>query len=287
MLKFLPINCLVLFMSMMVATVTRAQDYEALTFGYRIDAAPFSSVGGGGPEGYVADICGLVASKLEFANSAYGPIKAVELTGADRFDALMDGRVDVLCGATTVTRDRRKFMDFSIPLYIDGVTAIVLQSKVAAFAEITNDATSTTELRELIRSIDAPIGVLATSTSQDFLERLYAGAKVDSGRIRTYETHADAVDAIIDGEISVYFASSAIARAIVEENATTLYVGDAIYTFEPIAIGLRHQDPELRLAIDIAVSDLILEEGVFSLYEKYFGPISSQQRLLIFSSAIE
>ncbi|MGJ8622486.1 MAG: transporter substrate-binding domain-containing protein [Yoonia sp.] len=272
---------------MVFATEVVAQNSGSLTFGYRTDAAPFSSLGDGGPRGYIADICRIVATRLEETNPEYGPIKVVGVTGADRFESIKDSRIDVLCGATTVTRERREFMDFSLPLYIDGVTAIVLQSEVAALAEITDDATQTTELGEIIRATDAPIGVLATSTTSEFLDRIYSAPERDEGLIKTYETHGDAVEAMIAGEIQVYFASSAIARSIVEENAATLYVGDAIYTYEPVAIGLRQQDPYLRLAIDIALSDLILDETVFSLYANYFGPINTQQRIVIFSSAIE
>ena len=57
--------------------------------------------------------------KLETISVEYVPVGA-----EDRFEAIMDGRIDLLCGATSVTIRRRAMIDFSIPTFIDGASVM-------------------------------------------------------------------------------------------------------------------------------------------------------------------
>ena len=43
----------------------------------------------------------------------------------DRFDALAQGRIDLLCGAATATLERRRQVAFSIPIFPSGIGALV------------------------------------------------------------------------------------------------------------------------------------------------------------------
>ena len=71
------------------------------------------------PAGYIVDLCIEVAAAL-------GPNVRPEyvLVPADnRFEAVRDGRVDILCDPSSITMERRELVDFSIPTFLDGASA--------------------------------------------------------------------------------------------------------------------------------------------------------------------
>ncbi len=47
------------------------------------------------------------------------------MTPEDRFAAVTEGRVDLVCGADTVTLERREIVDFSIPTFVDGAAVLM------------------------------------------------------------------------------------------------------------------------------------------------------------------
>ena len=108
------------------ATLDQVKASGKLLLGYRADARPFSYDESGKAAGYSIDLCGKIADdlKTELGLPAL-TIEWVPVTPEDRFQALQDGKVDILCGADTVTLERRKAVSFSIPIFSSGIGAIV------------------------------------------------------------------------------------------------------------------------------------------------------------------
>ena len=46
------------------------------------------------------------------------------MPAVQRFEAVRDGRVDILCDPSSVTMPRREIVDFSLPTYFDGAGVI-------------------------------------------------------------------------------------------------------------------------------------------------------------------
>ena len=99
----------------------------AITFGYRDGAAPFSfDDRDGRVRGYSAELCAAVAAgiqqalKLPALKIVWQPVDA-----ATRIDSVASGRADAECGTTTITLSRMERVDFSLPIFVDGGSALV------------------------------------------------------------------------------------------------------------------------------------------------------------------
>ena len=109
------------------ATLDKIRQASKLTLAYREDARPFSfKDGAGNPTGYSIALCQQVADEVK-AELGGGDLTVqwVPVTLDDRFDALAQGKVDLLCGSDTVSLERRKQVSFSVPVFLSGIAAML------------------------------------------------------------------------------------------------------------------------------------------------------------------
>ncbi|MBN8965772.1 MAG: transporter substrate-binding domain-containing protein [Rhizobiales bacterium] len=151
------------------ATLDRIRSAGVFRIGYRADAKPYSYRNEKGqPAGYVVDLCREVAHAL-------GPkIRAqyILVPADQRFEAIRDGRIDILCDPTSVTIQRREIVDFSAPTFVDGASVISRSSKpVRRFEDLAGKR----------------IGVLDGTTSQhtlrESLDELNLSCRRADGRV--------------------------------------------------------------------------------------------------------
>jgi len=106
------------------ATLDRIKQAGKILLGYRSDARPFSYEDSGKADGYAAAICQAAADKLK---SELGisdlAVEWVPVTIDNQFQAVQEGKVDILCGAAE-TLSARKSVDFSVPIFVGGVGAL-------------------------------------------------------------------------------------------------------------------------------------------------------------------
>src|SRR5262245_61356918 len=90
-------------------TLDRVREAARIRLGYRADARPFSYRDETGrAAGYSVALCGWIVEELRREPGGGAPVPEwVAVSADDRFRAVQDGRVDVLCGADTVTLGRR------------------------------------------------------------------------------------------------------------------------------------------------------------------------------------
>ncbi|MER2507263.1 amino acid ABC transporter substrate-binding protein [Amaricoccus sp.] len=223
-------------------TLDKLKASGEIHLGYRADAAPLSYAGGDGlPAGYTVDVCEAVA---ELLGTALGtPLKPsyVLVTAEDRFDAVADGRVDLLCEPSTVTLTRREQIDFSIPTFVDG--AAVLLPKGAS--------------PELSALAGKKVGVVEGTTTEDALRNTLAATKTDA-TIVPVASHEAGIAALEAGTISAYFGDQAILFHLLatSDKSDALSISDNTLTVEKQALGLPLGDGAYRLAVDRALSEL-------------------------------
>jgi polar amino acid transport system substrate-binding protein len=109
------------------ATLDRVRQTGKLMLGYRDDARPFSYKGGDGQvTGYTVALCEKVAEQVKTELGL--PELAIEwvpVTVEDRFTAVAQGKIDLLCGSSTETLERRKQVSFSLPIFPSGTAALL------------------------------------------------------------------------------------------------------------------------------------------------------------------
>jgi ABC-type amino acid transport substrate-binding protein len=235
-----------------VETVTET---KSLRVGYRTDAPPFSyEPASGDIRGYSVDLCRAVADmlKTELQLPAVS-IEYVPVTAESRFQALIDGKVDILCGATTETLSRRKDVDFSLPTFIDGTGLMV------------RDAASITSLADLA---DKKLAVLAGTTTEQALHVSFPNATVTA-----VTSHNEGVQGLLDEKFDAYFADRTVLEYLRRNNerAQGLQIADEYLTIEPYALALPLGDTRFRLLVDTALSRLFRSQQMGQIVDAAFG----------------
>jgi polar amino acid transport system substrate-binding protein/glutamate/aspartate transport system substrate-binding protein len=176
-------------------TLERIRDTGTFKLGYREDAAPFSFRNTlGEPAGFSVELCRLVAAE---ARAALGldeiAIEYVAVGTEDRFQAVQDRRIDILCGATTVTLSRRELVDFSLVTFVDGA-AVLLRADGP---------------EDLLGLAGQRIGVREATTTEQALRETLAEVGLDA-EVVTVASHEDGLARLEAGDIAAYFGDQAI-----------------------------------------------------------------------------
>ena len=217
------------------------------------------------PIGYTVDICTKVieAIKREIKRPDL-VVKYKQVNTDSRFAALIDGDIDMECGNTTSTIERRKKVAFTIPTFIaatrllvrsdSGIKSInnlagktVVATKGSSGDKIFTDLNSTRTLRANLEF---------TKESDE------AFALVDTGK----------ADAFIMDDILLY-----TLRASAKDPEKFEVTRDAL-TIEPLSIMLRKDDPAFKKLVDNEVTRIILQGEIYPIYRKWFeSPIPPKQ----------
>lgn len=233
-----------------------------LHFGARADAPPMSYRSEDGQfRGYAIDICDSVKKvyrelypEREIAEGY------VEVTATDRQDKLLNGEIDTVCGAFSITQGRMKDYDFSFLIFASGASVAARRS-VAPVLSVAEDEKKVKE--------PAGVAVVSDTTTQALVEELL-GTSVS---MQLKATHAEAFAALAKGEVQYYFGDRDILRAVVgrADNAEDFQVGGKFLTYEPYALPFaKGKNPELLQAANIAIARMYRSRQINSVYERHF-----------------
>jgi ABC-type amino acid transport substrate-binding protein len=234
-------------------TLDRVRDGGVFRIGYRADAKPYSYKNDQGQAaGYVVDLC------LEIAK-AFGPNVRTEfvLVPADqRFEAVRDGRADILCDPTSVTMARREMVDFSLPTFLDGAGVLSRTSKpVRVFEDFAGKR----------------IGVLAGTTTEETL-RGSLGELALKATIVPVPDHRAGFSLLSDDNIDAYFADRGIVMGILQEGGWPGFeVSKSYFSYETYALALPRDDGAFRLLVDRTLAQLYRSGKISAILERTFG----------------
>ena len=188
---------------------------------------PYEFLRGQEIAGIDVEICRAVATKLG------RPFKAETVDFDSVIPAVISGKADLAAAGITVTEDRKKNVDFSIPYVKTGI--VVIYKKSNPFKNI-----------EQLKG--KKIGVQGGTTSETFvLEQL----KQEPERSKS---PAEAVAALKSGRVEFVIADIDPAKNCVKGEAD-LALSDFI-TSEEYAVAIRKGQPELLKAIDETIAEL-------------------------------
>lgn len=113
----------------LTGTLARIRRTGVVQLGYRAQALPFSfGKPGSTPHGYSIDLCLAIVEELTDATGgrplriAYRPV-----TPENRIDLVVRGEIDLECGATTQTAERRAHVAFSPLTFVTGTRLAVIR----------------------------------------------------------------------------------------------------------------------------------------------------------------
>ena len=239
-------------------TLGGIKERGTIRLGVRADAIPFSFTDTLGERGgYTVQLCRAVSADLKKElGLAELKVEYVEVTTEDRFAALNDGRIDILCGATSVTLSRLDEVDFSSATFVTGMGVLYRNDGPTSFAELAGKK----------------IGVRGGTTTEETLKRELdqAGLTVE---IVSIDDHEAALEELAEGKIDAYFADRAILIYLLQASgkADVLTVGERLYTIESYALALPLDDRDFRIAVDRALSGIYRSSMIDQVYTASFG----------------
>lgn len=258
------------------ATLDRIKEGGVIKLGYRTDAAPHSYRNAiGEPAGYSVDLCRAVTAslkkqlELDAIRTEYVPV-----TAQDRFDAVREGRIDLLCGAATATLSRRELVDFSLPTFIDGAGVMFRADGPGSFKELAGQK----------------VGVRAGTTTETALRNTLKKLGIEAELVGIGD-HADGLAQLEEGKLAAYFADRAILQYLVAgRKVTTLRISPDYFSQEPYALALARGDDDFRLAVDRALSRIYRSGAIVPIFRNAFGnaePSDVVQALYLISALPE
>lgn len=264
--------CLLLLPALALAagTLDRVKQSGKLTLGYRVDARPFSYRDeSGNPAGYSVALCSKIAEDLK-AKTIF-----VQVSVEDRFTALQQGKIDLLCDPATETLARRGTVAFSIPVLASGTGALVRRDAPGRLKEVLSG-----------RRVSGPVWrgsayqilekrvftVVGGTTGERWVRerRDELGLNVGVTPVKDYPT---GLQRVVERDTDALFGDRAILLDAAKRSplAGELAVIDRYFTRETIALALQRGDEDFRLAVDRALSRLFRSKDIGLLYETYFG----------------
>jgi ABC-type amino acid transport substrate-binding protein len=255
-------------------TLERVRDAGEFKIGYREDAAPFSYKNELGEiVGYSIDLCRLVAVQVKNRLSLEDmKVTYVPVTAENRFEAIQEEQIDILCGPTSVTMSRRETVDFSIFTFVDGASVLYLTDGPSSFEAL----------------VGQKVGVRRGTTTEEALNTTLEKLSLDAEVVNVTD-HADGLSKLEGGEVSAYFADQAILIYLAASSGTPdkLRLSDRHFTNEPYALALQRGDSDFRLLVDRTLVRLYRSGEIGPVFRNAFGERANPSNALKLIYAIQ
>lgn len=259
-------GCLVLLSQVAEAgTLDRVRETRTIKLGYRADAKPHSyRTDKGEPAGYAVDLCKEVATAVIQTIGSAIKTEFVLIPADQRFESVRDGKVDLLCDPSTITLARREMVDFSLPTFLDGASALYRSTKpVQRYEDLAGKR----------------VGVLGGTTTETTLRQSLTDLRI-SANVVIARDHRSGVDMLTDDKIDAYFADRSIIAAMLYEGGRPGFtLGRNYFSYEMHALALPRGDDAFRLLVDRTLSRIYRSGKIDSILAKTFGGASTDEML--------
>ena len=243
-------------------TLQQIQKSGKIRIGYRREQPPMSYLDKDGkPAGYSIDLGNLIAAAVQDKIGKKIKIEYVPVTADSRFQALIDNKIDLLCGSTTKTLSRSELVDFTQLTFVTGASFMTLKG------------------RKIKNNFDGKkIGVVKSTTTAATLEKMLKETKAQAEVVRLDSTAAG-LKALKKGKIDAFAADQVVLIGLIltADKPNDFSVLPDIFSFEPFALAVRRNDADFRLVADRVISKLYRSKEILKIYDKWFGKFSTRR----------
>ena len=276
--KLVIILLIILFASPLAAqeltgTLQQIKQSGQIRIGYRVSEPPMSFLDkDGNPNGYSIDLCKSIVTEVKNKIGADVKVEYVPITTEGRFKALMDNKIDILCGSTTKTLSRSELVDFTQLTFVTGASLMTLR----------DDKT-----RDSAGFDGKKIGVVKDTTTAVVLNKLIRETSTNA-EVVLFNSTKESIDALRKKKIDAYSADQIVLIGIASkaQNPMNFVIDPNVFSFEPFALAVRRNDSDFRLVADRVISDLYRSKKIFTIYDKWIGDVTGQ-RLPIFDAMVQ
>lgn len=166
--------------------------------------------------------------------------------------SLKSKKFDMILSCMTITDERKKEIDFSEPYIVGGQRIVVKKGN--------NNIKTAEDLK------GKKIGVQLGTTGEMAANKIQ-GIK----EIKKYDGITEAFNDLAVGRIEAVIADGQVGGFYLKKKGDDLILLDAKLSEEPVGIGFRKEDKELRDAVQKALNELKADGTLSKLSEKWFG----------------
>jgi glutamate/aspartate transport system substrate-binding protein len=242
-------------------TLDQIKKSGEIRLGYRTDAPPLAFKDASGqPSGYSVELCQRIAAavkdqlKLNELKTTF-----IAVTSDNRLDAITNNRIDIECGATTMTLARAEKVDFTLMTFVTG--GGILSRAGSGIDSMANLAG---------KSVAVVKGTTSQSALKSYLQKNLIDAKVIAVADRSEamkQLQAKQVDAFASDQV-------VLIGEILESGDPNAYnLGRDLFSFEPYALVVRRNDADFRLTADRALAQLYRSGQIEQIYNSWFGKV--------------
>jgi ABC-type amino acid transport substrate-binding protein len=240
-------------------TLEQIKKSGKIRIGYRPSQPPMSSLDKDGkPCGYSIDLCESIVAEVQKKMDGNLSVEYVPVTAENRFQALADKKIDILCGSTTKTFSRSELVDFTQLTFVTGASFMTLKGKN-------------------IRGNFAgkKIGVLKGTTTAVELKKLLVESETNAQTVFLGSTE-EGLKALEKEKIDAFAADQVvlIGLALNADNPDRFSILPDLFSYEPLALAVRRNDADFRLLADRVISDLCRSKQILKMYDKWVGSFS-------------
>ncbi len=221
---------------------------DIITVGVSTDSPPFGFIDTktGKNEGFDIDIAKYIARDILGSDKK---VRFISVTPNTRIEAVTSSQVDMVIATMSVTSQRLYFVDFSIPYYYAGQTAIVKKdSGIKSFSDLKKKTS---------------IIVLGTTAEQN-LRKIVPTAKVVG-----FKNYDEAFAALLEGKGDALITDDTILIPFLYNHKEYKMIKGKI-SQEPYAIALKKEEnPKLKQSIDVTISRLNKDGTIKNLKKKW------------------
>jgi ABC-type amino acid transport substrate-binding protein len=224
-----------------------------LSIGSDNDYPPFEEIKPGAktPDGFDVDLYTEVAKRLGLTARST----------TTNFDALFTssiptGKFDLGVSAITIKEERKHTVDFTIPYYRSDLSLAINVEKTPNLKSIDDLATAT-------------VGVQKGTTSETCAKYLQTQGKIKD--VKSFDNTGQAFQDLLAGRVAAVINDRPASQGFIEKSPETLKVVQIIKTQEEYGFAVSKEHPDLRVAVNDALTKIMQDGTYATIYKKWFG----------------
>ena len=231
-----------------------------LTAGTRTDAVPFAYINDEEEwRGYSIDMLVLIKEQLEEELNKDITLELVKVTPQDRIPKVLSGEVDIVCGSTSFTWNRDKFVDFSLSYAVTGTQLLVKQDSNLGSADSLKGKR---------------IGIISGTINESVIELVQPQAT-----LVTFKNGMEGMSALQQGKIDAFAWDGILLKGLQQKAsnpATLAVVPEEPYAKEGIACMVPEENSQFLDTVNYSLARfmqgfLVGEEKSVDILNQWFG----------------
>lgn len=231
---------------------TQLKEQGVLNVGSDNDFPPFEEIKAGAktPDGFDVDLYTEVAKRLGLTAKST----------TTNFDALFTssiptGKFDIGVSAITIKEARKQTVDFTVPYFKSDLSMAINTEK-------------TPDIKTIDDLADQVVGVQKGTTGEACAKYLKDQGKVK--QVKSFDNTGPAIQDLLAGRVGAVINDQPASQGFIDRGAPALKVAEVIKTQEVYGFAVSKEKPDLRKAIDDALTAMMNDGTYATIYQKWF-----------------